>query len=127
MALSPTLVDREQGKFRDAGSVTSSRVAVVSEDVAASHSFSVATNTTPTVSNVSGSVLASNTARKYACFTNNSGSIIYIKLGATAVVNQGIPIQPNGKYEINLSNLFTGTVNAIKSGTSTTLDVVEGT
>lgn len=28
MALSPTLDDREQGKFRDAGSVTSSRVAV---------------------------------------------------------------------------------------------------
>lgn len=31
MALSPTLVDREQGKFRDAGAVTSSRVAIVPE------------------------------------------------------------------------------------------------
>ncbi len=31
MALSPALVDREQGKFRDAGSVTSSRVATVIE------------------------------------------------------------------------------------------------
>lgn len=31
MALSPTLVDREQGKFRDAGDVTRSRVAVIPE------------------------------------------------------------------------------------------------
>ena len=31
MALSPTLVDREQGKFRDAGTVTKSRVAVIAE------------------------------------------------------------------------------------------------
>jgi len=31
MALSPTLVDREQGKFRDAGDVTKSRVAVIPE------------------------------------------------------------------------------------------------
>jgi len=31
MALSPTLVDREQGKFRDAGDLTKSRVAVIPE------------------------------------------------------------------------------------------------
>lgn len=31
MALSPTLVDREQGKFRDAGDATKSRVAVIPE------------------------------------------------------------------------------------------------
>jgi len=128
MALSPALEDRELGKFRDAGSVTSSRVATKLEDVQGSNSFSTGAHTTPSVTNVSATVLAANSLRRYALFTNNGGAIIYLKLGAAAVVNQGIPLQPNERYEIGLNNLWTGSVTAIKStATALALDVFEAT
>jgi hypothetical protein len=88
----------------------------------------IATNTTPSVTNVTSSILASNSNRKFAIIFNNSGATVYIKLGAAAVVNQGIRLAPNETFEITAINLFTGAVNAIKStAASINLDVCEGT
>ena len=137
MALSPTLVDREQAKFRPGTSGTESRVAVDLEgpsltaiqsiDTKSTRAFSGAANTRPSVTNVDATVLASNASRKYALFVNNTAATIYLKLGAAAVVNQGIQLGPNDRYEITSDNLFTGAVHAIKStAVAVNLDVFEG-
>jgi hypothetical protein len=72
----------------------------------------------PNVTTTSGEALAANTARKYAAFINDSNVTIYLALGTTAVVNQGIRLSAHGgSYEITSMNLFTGVVNAIHGGT----------
>lgn len=89
--------------------------------------FSTSSNTRPNVTTSSSTILAANTSRKYAYIMNNSGSTIYIKFGAAAVLNQGIPITSGGMFEINKNNLFLGAINAIKSGGTVAVDVYEGT
>lgn len=80
------------------------------------------------VSNSSVPLLADNTSRKYVLISNNSGVTIYLKLGSTAVVGEGITLLSGGSYEINVLNLWTGSINAIRSGGGTaTIDVFEGT
>lgn len=68
------------------------------------------------VGTTSTTLLSSNTSRKYALLVNDSDEDVYIKLGATAVLNQGIRINANGgSYELSLGNgnLYTGSVNGI--------------
>ena len=70
--------------------------------------------------------LAANAARVAATFTNDSDEKIYLSLGATAVMSQGIPLNANGgSYEINQTNLYTGVVHAICSSGSKNLCVSE--
>ena len=130
MALSPTLVDREQNKFVETSDgKTAVRVVSAPSDptYVQQTGFAGASNTRPSITNVDATALASNTSRKYASFTNNGGATIYLKLGATAVVNQGIPLGPNEMFEIKGDNLFTGAVHAIKStAIAVNLDVFEG-
>lgn len=87
------------------------------------------THTTASMSASSGTVLAANTNRRYALIINDGTVDVYIKLGATAVANQGIRLNANGGfYELGPStgNLFHGAINGITaSGTSTVL-VTEG-
>lgn len=102
------------------------RVHVV--DFFGSVSVSASTHTRPSVTNVSSTILASNTSRKSALITNNGGVTVYLKLGATAVVNQGIPLGPNDSYAIGPSNLWTGSIMAVKAtATALAIDVFEGT
>jgi hypothetical protein len=98
-------------------------------DVVPNNGFSTASNTRVAVDNsVSVQLLAANLNRKYAYVMNNTGKAFYLKLGAAAVGGQGILLSNNGLYEITGDNLWTGTVNAISSSsTSTSLDVFEGT
>lgn len=84
--------------------------------------------TRPAVTNSSASILASNASRKYAYVFNQTGAVVFITLGSTAVVNQGIRLANNDFYEITADNLWTGAINAIKSAAaSVNLDVFEGT
>jgi len=90
------------------------------------------TTQTPTsvaVEIVSTLVLAANPSRRSAVFVNDSNKPIYLSLGATAVLNQGImlPTAGNRKFEINDSNLYLGVVNAIAEGGAKNLTVTEGT
>ena len=75
---------------------------------------------TPNATNVttaSGEVMAANSARRYAIFTNDSDQVIYLSLGGTAVINKGIRLNANGgSYEIKGENLFVGSVKAIHAG-----------
>lgn len=90
--------------------------------------FSAMSATRPGVNNTSSTVLASNTARRYVMIYNQSGATIYIFLGAgTAVVNEGIRLVNNASYEITSDNLFTGAIQAVKTGAATVnLDIFEG-
>jgi len=92
--------------------------------------YTTSTHTAVTVTTASGAALAANTSRKYALFINDSDTVIYLKLGAAAVANQGIRLNAaGGSYEMTapMGNLFTGAVNAIHGGTGNkTLLVTEG-
>lgn len=92
-------------------------------------SFSTMTQTGPTVTNASSTVLASNSNRRYVMIYNQSGSTIYLSFGATAaVIGTGIRLANNSSYEITSDNLFTGAITAIKSGAAgVVLDIIEGT
>jgi len=77
------------------------------------------THTAVNVTVASGAVLAANANRLYALLVNDSDTVIYIKLGAAAVVNQGIRINAaGGNYEISsaFGNLYTGAIYGIHGG-----------
>ena len=91
--------------------------------------------TTPTHTGVnaatsSGTALASNSNRLYALIINDSDTVVYLALGATAVANTGIRINGGGgAYEMSsyLGNLYTGAINCIHDGSgSKVLLVTEG-
>lgn len=82
------------------------------------------THTTLGVTNSSQAALAANTGRKYALFINDSANVVYLKVGATAVANQGIRLEANGgSFELDAQNASQDVVNAIAgvAGPSTLL------
>jgi len=88
---------------------------------------SSATTTKVSVGATDTQVLVANSARKFAVFVNDSDTVIYLDLSATAVINEGIRLNANGgSYEINLLNLYTGEVSAISSVATKNLCVTEG-
>lgn len=95
--------------------------------IKAANPFTTITNTRPTVTTTSSIILAANTSRKSAMIFNQSGGVVYLKLGATAVANEGIRLANNDFYEITATNLFTGAIHAIRGAGSSTIEVMEGT
>ena len=85
-------------------------------------------HTEATVGATSVTVLAANADRSYVNFYNDSDAVIYLRLGETAVVNQGIGIASGGSYEMSADkgNLDTRVVNAISTAASKELLVTEG-
>jgi len=66
------------------------------------------------VGGISLLILAANTKRADADFTNDSTCVIYLARGQDAVVGQGIRLNPNGgSYHIGTNNLWEGDVYAI--------------
>lgn len=94
-----------------------------------SGAYTTPTHTAPTIGNTTTVALAANTTRRYLLLVNDSTEDIYIKLGAAAVMNQGIRINANGgSYEMSkkLGNLYTGAINGICTSGSKILLVTEG-
>ncbi len=74
------------------------------------------THTAPTVGTSTGVVLAANDDRSYVKIINDSDTIIYLKVGAAAVVNEGIRVEANGgvfDMSADLGNLDTRAINGI--------------
>ncbi len=89
----------------------------------------VLTHTTVTAGVASGAALAANTSRKYVLLVNDSDAVIYLKIGAAAVLNAGIRLNANGgSYEMSAvyGNLDTRVINAISSAADKALLVTEG-
>jgi len=78
-----------------------------------------ATTTAVTIGATTTAVLATKPERKSATLVNDSDEVIYLALGGTAVMNQGIRLNAaGGSYEVNATNLYTGAISAIcASGT----------
>lgn len=69
------------------------------------------------VTSTSQLVLAANERRKYCILINDSNQNIYIRMGSTAVANQGILIAANGfAYQVDAINLWLGDIYAIHAG-----------
>lgn len=88
-------------------------------------------HTTADIGVTSSAALAANASRTWALIINDSAVIIYLKVGAAAVANEGIRLAANGgAFEMSgaLGNLDTRVINAIAaSGASNRLTVTEGT
>lgn len=89
-------------------------------------SFSLGSPSQVTVTDSSTLLMASNSNRKYAHISNNSGQTIYIQYSGSAALNQGIKIPPNTLYTIESSNLWLGSINAIGTTISQIIDIFEG-
>ena len=93
--------------------------------------YTTAAQATVSVSTVSTQALAAASGVKYRQFINDSDTTVYLRLGTSATVNQGIRLNANGgTYEMSreIGNLCSITVNCIHGGTGTkTLLVLEGT
>ena len=86
------------------------------------------THSVVTVGSATTVVLAVNTARKGALFINDSDEVMYLKFGASAVMNQAIRLNANGgSYEMSqeLGNNVTSAVNGICTSGSKLLLVTE--
>ena len=85
-----------------------------------------------TVGSGSTLILASNSSRKDANFTNDSDEVIYLQRGKPAVIGEGIPLAvgnggvAGGSYTIDANNLYTGSINAICASGGKELLVTEG-
>lgn len=74
-------------------------------------------------------VLEANLNRRYAVFTNDSDTVIYLAFADTAVAHKGVRLNPNGgSYELApLKNFYDGVVSAVTaSGTGKRLCIQEG-
>ncbi len=89
--------------------------------------YEVPTQTTVPVGTGSTLVLAANTAAVYRLLMNDSDTVVYMMLGAAAVVGHGIRLNANGgSYEMAglLGNMYTGAIYAIPAtGTKNILAV----
>jgi hypothetical protein len=100
---------------------------VIVEDSAADEVATVTSAAAVTAGTTSSTLLAANTNRKNAVFTNYGATGAFIRRGTPAVAGQGIYLAPNGgTYEINQTNLYKGIVTCITASGTTTIAVEEG-
>lgn len=77
-------------------------------------------HTAVSVTTNSQKILDANDNRKYVLFVNDSDSIMYLKIGNNAVLNEGIRLNAGGgSFEMSagLGNLDTRAIYAIHGGT----------
>jgi hypothetical protein len=94
-----------------------------------SGSITTMTHTPITAAVTTTVALAANANRKYALLVNDSNEVIYVKLGAEAVLNQGIRLNASGgSFEMSngLGNLTTGAINCISTSGAKILLATEG-
>ena len=85
------------------------------------------THTTASMSTTSAAVLAVNGNRKYALVQNNGPATVWLKIGATAVANEGIRLDMGGSFEMapHSGNLDTRAINGITADGAATMLVTE--
>lgn len=118
------------GDFKVIGSTLITRAAIADIQQTSSSNTPVITSVTetaPSVTTTSSTILAANFNRKEALIINTGTVDVFLSRGGTAVVGRGIVLKAGGSaYEINGSNLYRGAINAISSA-ATSLLVSEGT
>jgi hypothetical protein len=101
-------------------------VSIAATVTTAAAANSTGTQSNPSLSNVSATLLASNAARKGATVYNNSASIVYVRLSATAAsaTTFTVKLNPTDYYEV--PGFYSGALTAIlDTGTTTAVQVTE--
>jgi len=80
-----------------------------------------------TVGTSSGIAVASNSSRKSLIITNTSNNVMYLGLGAAAVVGSGIVIAPYSVWNMNEYSFTTSAIYVIASDTNSNLAIQEFT
>jgi len=94
--------------------------AIGAEEVSSIANFNVSIGTSST------QVLAANSNRKLLILVNDSDEAIYVSLGATATLNNGIRLNASGGALALDNPIYKGVVNAISANGSKTLVGAEG-
>lgn len=87
-------------------------------------------HTEASVTTSSSEVLAANANRKYVRLQSDTTTALFLKLGAEAVVDEGVKLTNTQFFEISAAkgNLFTGAIYAIHGGSGgQNLMITEGT
>jgi hypothetical protein len=101
-------------------------VSIAATVTTAAAANSTGTQSNPSLSNVSATLLASNASRKAATVYNNSSSIVYVRLSATAAsaTTFTVKLNPTDYYEV--PGFYSGALTAIlDTGTTTAVQVTE--
>jgi hypothetical protein len=80
-----------------------------------------------TVGVASAEAIAANASRKGLILVNTSNNDISLGIGAAAVLNRGITLQPGGSWTMNEHSFTTAAVNAIASAAASNLAIQEFT
>jgi len=96
--------------------------------------YKTPTHSHGTAGTASGTVVAANANRQYLYIKNELGGPVYLYFGGAATVTNGaIRLSGSGSvdcdYEMSKGkgNVYTGRIEAICSGATALLDIVEGT
>jgi hypothetical protein len=100
--------------------IPSTSTAISAEEVSSITNFNVSVGTSST------QVLAANSNRKLLILVNDSDEPIYVSLGATATLNNGIRLNASGGALALDNPIYKGVVNAISANGSKTLVGAEG-
>jgi len=100
--------------------IPSTTTAISAEEVSSITNFNVSVGTSST------QVLAANSNRKLLILVNDSDEPIYVSLGATATLNNGIRLNASGGALALDNPIYKGVVNAISANGSKTLVGAEG-
>jgi hypothetical protein len=100
--------------------IPSTSTAISADEVSSITNFNVSIGTSST------QVLAANSSRKLLILVNDSDEPIYVSLGATATLNNGIRLNASGGALALDNPIFKGVVNAISANGSKTLVGAEG-
>ena len=86
----------------------------------------VKANDNVTVGNTTTQVRPAFSSGKFLILSNNSNQTMYLSLGAAAVMNKGIRLNPNGSSFVLGEHEFVGQVNGICGSGSKVLCYTEG-
>ena len=100
--------------------IPSTSTAISADEVSSITNFNVSIGTSST------QVLAANSNRKLLILVNDSDEPIYVSLGGTATLNNGIRLNASGGALALDNPIFKGIVNAISANGSKTLVGAEG-
>ena len=100
--------------------IPSTSTAISADEVSSITNFNVSIGTSST------QVLSANSSRKLLILVNDSDEPIYVSLGATATLNNGIRLNASGGALALDNPIFKGVVNAISANGSKTLVGAEG-
>jgi len=89
------------------------------------HDFSSSTASSVTVGTTSTKVLEKKSGRTFAILSNLGDEVMFINMGNAAVMNKGIPIYPQGSYELSGERLYRGAIYGICTSGSKTMSILE--